>query len=133
MNWHMLLNCYFLSSIILLHCLTTTVLNPTCTLKSPESFVKLSWAPPQAKWIGTCWKSFKKFAGLAGASDLLSLPTFPYFQRGPHILINQPVFMQLPAKALEPGCLSWNLGSTITSLGFFRQVPDISGPQFSHL
>lgn len=92
-----------------------------------------SWAPPQAKWIGTCWKSFKKFAGLAGASDLLSLPTFPCFQRGPHMLINQPVFMQLPAKALEPGCLSWNLGSTITSLGFFRQVPDISGPQISHL
>lgn len=53
----------------------------------------------------------------------MSFPAFPYFQRGPHILINQPVFMQLPAKALEPGYLSWNLGSIIKSLYFFRQVP----------
>ena len=54
----------------------------------------------------------------------MSLPTFPYFQHGPHILINQPVLMQLPAKkALEPRYLSWNLGCTIKSLCYFRQVP----------
>lgn len=77
--------------------------------------------PGQVDW-NACWKSFKKFAGLAGLVTYVSFSHLPIFQRGPHILINQPVFMQLPA-ALEPGYLSWNLGSIIKSLYFFRQVP----------